>query len=430
VREAENRDVFIDTVRRKTGFNVEVLNVGDVVYFIDAFLSYKLEKKYPINERNLLIAEIGAGSLDISVLEKGLALQNIGIPIGTLRLKQFKNSIDGSSKETYEALDEYIDNEIVNLKRIIGDFKLNDIMLIDESYSAVLERVLPKKSRDKNFFSFQYREAKQLLAKFTQRNLDDLTEKYGIPTDISETIDGYAMIITKLFKLIKKRTLYILQTSLSEALLANMVFEFDVAKKYNKSHQLLSVVKFIGNKYGTDIKNSRQVAFISEELFKQLSAFLGLGPDDLLYLQLAAYLRNVGLNINNRGYHKHSEYIVNALSLFRLTPMEIRCIACVTRYHRKAHPQRTHFLYGSLSLNEQLLVQKLAAILRIANALDVSHKQKVKKCEVQFTKNGDVEIVVQVQGSFTLERVTLSQHKQLFEEVSGSKVNLRIQQLQ
>ena len=49
VREAENRDIFLDAVERKTGFKVEVLNVGDVVYFIDAFLSYMLKKKYPAN---------------------------------------------------------------------------------------------------------------------------------------------------------------------------------------------------------------------------------------------------------------------------------------------------------------------------------------------------------------------------------------------
>src|SRR6185436_19547407 len=70
VREAQNKNLFIDTVRRKTGLAVEILNVGDVVYYIDSFLSLKLKKAYPIYEKNLLIAELGAGSLDISIMEK------------------------------------------------------------------------------------------------------------------------------------------------------------------------------------------------------------------------------------------------------------------------------------------------------------------------------------------------------------------------
>jgi len=59
-----------------------------VVYYIDYFLSHKLKKTYPVDKKNLLIAELGAGSLDVSVMEKGLTLMNIGFPIGTLRLLQ------------------------------------------------------------------------------------------------------------------------------------------------------------------------------------------------------------------------------------------------------------------------------------------------------------------------------------------------------
>src|SRR5690242_14537615 len=89
VREARNQDIFLDTVLRKTGFKIDVLNVGDVVYYIDYYLSHKLKKTYPVSEKNLLIAELGAGSLDMSVMAKGLTLMNIGFPIGTLRLSQF-----------------------------------------------------------------------------------------------------------------------------------------------------------------------------------------------------------------------------------------------------------------------------------------------------------------------------------------------------
>ena len=50
VREATNRNIFVDTVRRKTGLEIEVLNVGDIVYYIDAYISHKL-KKLPIKLR-------------------------------------------------------------------------------------------------------------------------------------------------------------------------------------------------------------------------------------------------------------------------------------------------------------------------------------------------------------------------------------------
>ena len=54
IREADNRDILLDTVKRKTGLNIEILTVGDVVYYLDAFLHHKLRDTYPVHEKNLL----------------------------------------------------------------------------------------------------------------------------------------------------------------------------------------------------------------------------------------------------------------------------------------------------------------------------------------------------------------------------------------
>lgn len=426
VREALNRDIFLDTVKRMTGYEIEVLNVGDVVYYIDAFLSYKLTKAYPINEKNLLIVELGAGSLDISVLEKGFAVASFGMPLGTLRLTQFRNRIEGTKKEIYQALEEYVENEIINTKRSFPDIKIDDIILIDESYSAALHKILPNKTRQTSFFEFKFRESNQLISRIQGKNLDDLSDFYDIPIDLADTIDGYAIIVNKLFKLLKKRAINVLATSLSEALLANTIFGMDLAQKYNKENQLISVAKFLCHKFDLDIKHTRHVAQLSEELFKQLQPSMGLEDKDLLYLNLAAYLHNIGLFINNRSHHKHSEYIINSLSLFRLTPEEIRCIACIARYHRKATPQESHYYYQNLTSAEQILVQKLSSLLRIANALDASHKQKVKKIEVEFVKPGEINLIVLAQDSLALEKTSFIERKKFFEEISGNQLNLKI----
>ncbi len=426
VREAENQSILLDTIRRKTGFEVEVLNVGDVVYYIDAYLSYKLKKAYPINEKNLLIIELGAGSLDISLLEKGFTLMSFGIPIGTLRLKQFKSLVDGSQRETYEALEDLVEKEILTVKRTLHPIKVDDIILIDESYSQALDRVLPNKKKDSSFFIFTSREAKQFLSRVTSGNLDDLAQKYHLSPDITDSIDCYGVIVNKIFKLIQRKAYYILQTSLSQAILANILFGVELSKKYNKVNQLVSVARFLNRKFDTDNKHTRQVANLSEELFHHFKGILGLKDETLLYLVLAAYLHNIGLFLNNRAHHKHTEYMVNALSLFRLTEQESRIIACIARYHRKAMPQRSHYLYNTLSTPEQILIQKLASILRVANALDHSHRQKVKKMEVKMDQSTAVVLNVESVESFALEKVCFADMKQLFEEISGHQLSLAV----
>ncbi len=424
VREAKNKDIFLDTVYRKTGFNIEILNVGDVVYYIDSFLSLKLKKTYPIYEKNLLIAELGAGSLDISIMEKGYTLINFGVPIGTLRLKQFKDKIDGSLEETTEAIKEYIENAILYLKEILPKLQIDDIILIDETYTSYIQNVLSSKKLESNFFQFKKNEAEDFLEKISESNFDEIASQYSIPKEIAETIDGYAIIVNTLLKLNKSNYIYILETSLPEALLANVLFDFEISKANNKTVQLISLANFVCRKFNVDLEHAKHVANLSETLFKALKNILGLNEEDLLYLLLAAYMHDVGTYVSNRSHHKHSEYIISSLNLFRLTDEEVKVIACIARYHRRTSPLKTHLIYSSLPQEKQILVQKLSALLKIANALDSSHKQKIKKMDVVVGKNEEVSLVIYTKDNFILEKMNFFEKKEPFEEITGNKISL------
>ncbi|MCX5681736.1 MAG: hypothetical protein NT079_05645 [Candidatus Omnitrophica bacterium] len=151
VREAGNHDVFLDTVKRKTGFDIEILSVGDVVFYIDSYLSFSLEKAYPVQEKNLLIAELGGGSLDVSVMRKGFTLMNVGLSIGTMRLQQLLSQLGGSREENAEALKECIENEFIYLSKSIPRVQLDDIVIINENY-FYFQNFLPEKKATSNFF--------------------------------------------------------------------------------------------------------------------------------------------------------------------------------------------------------------------------------------------------------------------------------------
>ncbi len=426
VREARNKDIFIDAIFRKTGFNIDVFNVGDVVYYIDSYLSQKLKKAYPINDKNLIIAELGAGSLDISVMEKGSTIMNVGFPIGTLKLKQLMSDLDGSIEEIYGAVKEFILNEIFYLKHSLPNLEIDDVILIDENYSQYLQTVLPSTKRESNFFQFKLAEAEEFLTSLINKNQDEISSVYKIPQDITDTIIGYAIVLNTLFKLTRNRHIYILETSLAEAILANTLFSVELSKKKNKLNQLISVANFLCLKYNLDWKHARHVAGLAEMLFNELKENLSLQETDSLYLILAAYLHDIGMFVNNRSHHKHSEYIISSLSLFRLTEEEIKIIACIARYHRRTAPVKTHILYNSLAPNNQILAQKLSAILRIANSLDRSHRQKVKKIEIAFNRKQDITLTVHTPESFVLEKASFLGNRKLFEEVSGNKINLAI----
>lgn len=428
VREAQNSDIFVDTIFHKTGLMVDVLTVGDVIYYTDAYLAYKLKNKYPLHSKNILIAELGAGSVDVSVMEKGFTLLNLGISIGTLKLKQLVSKLDGSVEDNYEVINEYIENEFSYLKRAIPNYKIDDIIIIDENYAQYLANILGLTRPETTFYKLKEEDIKQAFSLLIDKTSEEIAKAYKIPMGIAETITAYIMILSNFLKINKSAYLYIQETSLAEAILANNILGFELAKKYNKINQLISVAHFICNKYNVDLAHSEHVAKLSKIIFENLYKILGLEQEDQLHLILAAYLHDIGMFIHNRSHHKHSEYLINSFSLFRLSDEDIKIIACIARYHRKTTPRDTHQPYSSLTRKASLIVQKLSAILRVANALDRSHKQKIKKLEVEIAKNQDINLIVYTSANFQLEKLDFLEKKESFEEIIGNKLNLIIKQ--
>jgi exopolyphosphatase/guanosine-5'-triphosphate,3'-diphosphate pyrophosphatase len=427
VREAENRDIFIDTINRRTGFNIEVLSVGDVVYYIDGYLHQKLRDEYPLRTKNLIIAELGSGSMDVSFMAQGYTLANIGLPLGTLRIKQLMSKLDGSLKENYEAVEENMQQEFAYLKREMPPIAIDDILLIDETHSSYLPKILSANKPESSFLRLDKTDIGELANKITGMNIEDISKEYKMSPENAETFPGYAIILDTFVKLTENKNICILDIPLAEAILADMILDFEISQKYSKTNQLISVANSVCRKFNTDIKHSQQVADLSEMLFDNLKDALGLKKGDSLYLLLASYLHDIGLFVHNRAHHKHSEYLISNLNLFRLGSEEIKVIACIGRYHRKGIPAETHFMYNSLSKDKQVLVQKLSAILKISNALDRSHKQKVKKIEIKFSRSQDMILTVFVQESFLLEKIDFLEKKVMFEDISGYKINLKIQ---
>ena len=117
---------------------------------------------------------------------------------------------------------------------------------------------------------------------------------------------------------------------------------------------------------------------LADRLFDELRDEHGLGARERLLLQVAALLHDVGIYVSLRAHHKHSQYLLAASQIFGLSDEETAVVANIARYHRRALPQKTHLPYVALDREDRIIVNKLAAILRVANALDAEHLQKVR----------------------------------------------------
>jgi exopolyphosphatase / guanosine-5'-triphosphate,3'-diphosphate pyrophosphatase len=145
----------------------------------------------------------------------------------------------------------------------------------------------------------------------------------------------------------------------------------------------LQPVETLLDSYDWDVEHCRQVRDLALMLFDQLEPLHKLGADERDILEAAALLHDIGWTVAGKKHHKHSYRLIreNEAKLVGFTPAQVELIANVARYHRKSHPSPHHEAFAELTTEEQHVVQRLAALLRIADGLDRPHLQQVKQLQ-------------------------------------------------
>ena len=138
----------------------------------------------------------------------------------------------------------------------------------------------------------------------------------------------------------------------------------------------------------TEPEHVLQVTALALRLFDQLSPLHQLSSAERLLLEAASCLHDTGWTVakDGSGHHKESARLIRAHPWQHFSAAEVEIIAQVARYHRKAVPGADHPEFIALNEHDRSNVQQLAALLRIADALDRSHLQRVKRIDVEIAE--------------------------------------------
>jgi exopolyphosphatase/guanosine-5'-triphosphate,3'-diphosphate pyrophosphatase len=132
-------------------------------------------------------------------------------------------------------------------------------------------------------------------------------------------------------------------------------------------------------------------------------------------LESAALLHDVGHTVSNKGHHKHGEYLTLNGDIAGLDGRDRSLVAAVVRYHnRKAEPSDNHASYSALNNSDKRLASRLASILRIAEGLDHSHRQRVSSVQAKFQR-GAVGLQLVARGDAAEDVRDATRSAELFE---------------
>jgi exopolyphosphatase/guanosine-5'-triphosphate,3'-diphosphate pyrophosphatase len=172
-----------------------------------------------------------------------------------------------------------------------------------------------------------------------------------------------------------------------------------------------------------DWDHPRYVARLAIRLFDLLAEEHGLGRDERELLWRGALLHDVGYARGWQSHHKSSFRVLLDTPIPGLSDRTRGIVACIARYHRGADPKGSHPVYGEHSRETRDIIEKLAAILRVADGLDRGQVGRVEAVDVRRAGPSAMTVVCYSAGEPTVELWAAAKKASLFESVFGRSLS-------
>jgi exopolyphosphatase / guanosine-5'-triphosphate,3'-diphosphate pyrophosphatase len=423
-REASNTDTFFDRIYLATGLKVEVIGTSEESRLTVSAVRHALGDALNVRHGDALIADVGGGSTLVTLLRDGEIVTSQSLRLGSVRLYEVLSSSEDSPEQTAEVLRYQVSTMLGSLQ---NSLPLNNV----ESFVAVggdarfAVRQIGQPTDSPDLFRIDPRAFDKLVERCEHWTAEELAKRFGVPFAEAETINPALLVYQNLFRLTKATQIIVSQVTMRDGLLLELANRVTGKEDKAMAAGVIHSATAIAQKYHVDLGHAQTVADVALRLFDEIRPDHGMGPRQRLLLHVAALLHEVGGFVSNRSHHKHSYYLIANSEIFGLNREETGLVAHVARYHRRSGPKPSHPEYMSLPRENRVTVNKLAAILRVADALSRGHVNT--PCHLQFERLGD-DLIISVpnMNDLLLEQRAVHAKADMFEEIYGMKVRLEL----
>ena len=420
IREAENREYVLEQIRLRSGIEVEVINNAQERFLMyKAIRGYLPDSKSP-NDKGTIIVDIRSGGVEISIYNEGSLKFTEYIKVGSLRLREILADLEQKTLDFPSVMEEFVESRIDFLKTLIRGMRISDFIGLGGDLITIASLCTDNEASDSEIFI-----KKKALAKLYSRvhsmTTDQITREYRLERSQAEILLPSIILFYSFLEITDASGINAPMVSLRHGLLADMADErLDSAGKKSSLDDVISSVWYIGEKYSIDEAHCRHIEKLCMSMFDQTIKIHRLGERERFYLRVAAILHDVGKYVNLNQHDIHSYNIIRFQDIMGFSDRELMLVANIARYHSEEMPQMTHENYRALDYRDQIVVSKLAVILRLAEALDISHKKKIKDIEV-VTVGKELHFRVCISEDMLLEEWSFEGHTTFFEEVMGCR---------
>ena len=422
VREASNGDTFLDRVFMATKLHIEVIDTSEESRLTVSAVRRAVEGALGAEGNGTLIVNVGGGSTLLSLMQSGEIVTSQSLRLGSIRLQEMFSTSEESPLRSAELLRQHISNTLTTLQISLPLQDIKSFVAVggDARFAA---REIGKPTESADLTIIDRADFDRLVERCTRRTSEKLSKEHGIPFAEAETLNPALLVYQALLHKTSAERMIVSNVSMRDGLLLELAREVTGQEDESLLTGVIHSTTVLAEKYHVDMNHANAVAEVAVRLFDFLQSDHALGPRYRMLLRVAALLHEIGRFISSRSHHKHSEYIVSNSEIFGLNRGEIAVVAQVARYHRRSVPRQTHPEYMALPRETRAAVNKLAAILRVADALIRGNYRRGQ--DIRFRRQGDdLTIGLPASDGLLLEQRAIAAKGDLFEEVYGMRIHL------
>lgn len=418
LREAANTQVFLARVASECRIDLEVISAEEEVRYVYAAAAQAVgfPRGYSI------LIDIGGGSVEVSLISDSQIIRSESYQLGTVRLLQLFQERTHNEELFVRLVSRYVRAIRRELRRELGDIRISRCIVTGGNVESLGDLRVSRLGASGNM-RLKSRELNRLIEILASMNPERRAEKLGLRPDRADVILPAALVLQQILKEIKLKEMRIPHVGVKDGVLLDCLASFSPSAFPAHRREVLAFAKALGRRYRYDRLHSEIVASLAAGIFDATRSLHKLGEHERLLLELAAVLHDIGHFVGVNGHHKHSYYLINASPFVGLSAREKKIVATVVRYHRKAHPAATHPEFSALNASDRQLVLQLAAMLRIADALDSEHTGEAPALSFKLGRKA-FQIRIGGSADSQLERWSVIKKGRLFEEVF--KLNLEV----